>query len=68
MTHDDFELVYSIEEKLEKKKYLEIINNLKEENLQLYDFILSNKIDNYKEIESINEEYILNNKELKKLK
>ena len=68
MTHNDFEIVYSIEEKLEKNKYLEIINNLKKENLQLYDFILSNKIDNYKEIESINEEYILNNKELKKLK
>lgn len=67
INNNSFELVYIIDNNLEKKDYINIVNNLKKENIILYDFINKEKIEDYSSIEMVNESYLLDNKELKKI-
>ena len=68
INHFGFETVYVVEDNLDKNSYLEIIEKLKAENIELFDFVKKDKIDNYPESEIVNESYLLSKKELIKIK
>lgn len=51
----------------EAKKGLDIINKLKQNGIELFDFTTREKLEKYHEIESVNEEYIIEGKQLKKV-
>lgn len=68
INNNDFKIVYIINDKcLEEEPYLELINKFKLNNIELYDFITTKKIEDYSSIENINESYLLSSKELKKV-
>lgn len=64
INNNNFNVVYVIEKKQDSNYYLQIINKLKEENIQLFDFLNIDNINNYSSIENVNESYLLSKKEL----
>ena len=67
IANNPFEIVYIINGEKRKKDYKGIVNNLKVNNIKLYDFVSQNKMDEYSKIEMVNESYLLDQKELKKV-
>lgn len=67
LSRHPLKIVYVVEKKNDEKEYLQIINKLKEENIQLFDFTIYDKMKNYSDIENVKESYLLSNKELLKI-
>ena len=65
--NNSFEAVYILENEKNKKEYIHTVKKLKAENIMLYDFVNQRIMDNYPNLEMINESYLLDNKELKKV-
>ena len=65
--NNSFEIVYILNNEKSISEYIEIVKKLEKEELKLYDFINLDKIEDYPKIEMVNESYLLDNKELKKI-
>ncbi len=68
INNNDLKVVYVLNNKYtEENELLKIINELKINNIKLFDFTTKEKIEDYSSIESVKESYLLSNKELKKV-
>lgn len=52
---ENYNIIYSVDDRLDSVEYQRIINNLRLYNIPLYDFVLKDKLSSYPEIENTSE-------------